>query len=68
MILFFGKKKFLKYLQDENLKIDKEYTDKLEKIDSMGFDEETAFMMRKELFWETSGKQEIIRDMINKLL
>lgn len=29
MILFLGKKKFLKYLQDENLKIDKEYTDKL---------------------------------------
>ena len=68
MILFLGKKKFLKYLQYENLKIDKEYTDKLAKIDSMGFDKETTFMMRRELFWETSGKQEIIRDMINKLL
>lgn len=67
MILFIGKKKFLKYLEQYSIQIDKEYSRKLAEIDEMGFDYDSTFKLRQELFWETNGKISILKELIRKL-
>lgn len=68
MILFIGKKRFLKYLHSEHARIDKEYLAELDKIENSNYDLDTKTKMKREAFWETQGKTEAIIDMINKLM
>ena len=68
MILFIGKKRFLKYLHSEHARIDKEYLKELDKIEKLDFDLDTKMKMKREAFWKTQGKNDAINDMINKLM
>lgn len=68
MILIIGKKKFLKYLESEHAKIDKNYLKGLREIDEMPFAESVKAELKMEAFWETKGRTDMIIEMINKLM